>query len=154
MSYQVADYRSRTIGLEQSALVPSIYTEKPSAFDVVMIIVLLLLVAAFVILLLVLVFRKPSGGSNGGGLEFTSLKITDVDSLSGVYRITWAAPKATKVSISPTTYLVNPTGANNLPASGFVELSGVKPGTGPYTVTATDANGNTKSETVRIVVTK
>lgn len=151
MSYQVADYRSRTIGLEPKLSVSDISSAPPNGFDITMIIVLLLLVAAFVILLLVLSFRKPSTETGGNGPDFTTLKVVELDSARGSFQIVWDAPKATKVSISPTLHFVNPVGASALPPSGYVQVVDVKSQT--YTVTATDAKGNTKKQTIRVVNT-
>lgn len=149
MSYQVADVRSRSIGFEAGAMVRSYCDSAPSGFDITMIVLLLLLVAIAVIILLVLAFRK-SNANNNGTLTFSYIKVNPINPTTGVYSISYSAPAASKVSISPTTYLNTPTAASNLPATGTIDLSGVT-STKTYTLTAVDASGNTIKKTVRVI---
>lgn len=150
MSYQVADVRSRSIGVEGNVALRSFANDAPSGFDITMIVLLLLLVVAAVIILLVLAFRKTTNNGGNGTLTFSYLQVNPINPPAGAYNISWSVPSATRVSITPTTYLSNPTAANNLPASGSVDLSNVKAST-TYTLTAVDAKGNSVKKSIRVI---
>lgn len=149
MSYSIGDIQSKTIDVESFNYSATTYSEKLSAFNIVMIVVLLLLVSGLLIVALVIGLKKTDVKPNPNNLSFEYVRVEKVNAATGSYNIAYSSPNATKVTISPTKHLSAPNQADNLTNEGIVPLFGVQ---GPitYTLTAFNASGNSKIATVRV----
>lgn len=147
------DSRSRSLGYDAAAeMVLTDTSVNLTGFDKLMIVVLLIGVAAFVIALLVIAIRKPpstTNNNNNGKIIPKFDKASATLTTAGNYIISYSAPKAKYVRITPTTHVVDRTKTSNLPSSGTIALRNVTSKT-VYTLTAVSADGSTSTTAVVI----